>query len=121
MILRPVLEVAAHTGPSVARTYYPVSAGGEGVEASCEDVYRHVMSDLVLPVMLESSQSDTIAAKRSASLEFFHNLWKECHKAGSWFDNTTTGPNAGPYGPGGSSHGSSAAKQANVVSKRDDM
>lgn len=110
MILRPVLEVAAHTGPSVARTYYPVSAGGEGVEASCEDVYRHVMSDLVLPVMLESAQSDTIAAKRSASLEFFHNLWKECHKAGSWLDNTATGPNVGPYGPGGSSHGSSAVQ-----------
>jgi len=109
MILRPVLEVAAHTGPSVARTYYPVSAGGEGVEASCEDVYRHIMSDLVLPVMLESAQSDTIAAKRSASLEFFHNLWKECHKAGSWLDATTTGPTAGPYGPGGSSHGSAAA------------
>ena len=86
MILRPVLEVAAHTGPSVARTYYPVSATGEGVEASCEDVYRHIMSDLVLPVMLESAQSDTIASKRSASLEFFHNLWKECHKAGSWLD-----------------------------------
>lgn len=109
MILRPVLEVAAHTGPSVARTYFPVSAGGEGVEASCEDVYRHIMSDLVLPVMLESAQSDTIAAKRSASLEFFHNLWKECHKAGSWLDSTTTGPTAGPYGPGGSSHGSSSA------------
>lgn len=109
MILRPVLEVAAHTGPSVARTYYPVSAGGEGVEASCEDVYRHTMSDLVLPVMLESAQSDTIAAKRSASLEFFHNMWKECHKAGSWLDSTATGPTAGPYGPGGSSHTTSAA------------
>lgn len=106
-VLRPVLEVAAHTGPSVARTYYPVVAGGEGVEASCEDVYRRVVSDLVLPVMLEMTQSDTIPAKRAASLEFFHNFWKECHKAGSWLDKTTTGPNAGPYG--GSSGSSSAA------------
>lgn len=111
-ILRPVLEIAAHTGPSVARSYYPDSAGGEGVEASCELVYRQIMSDLTLPVMLESAQSDTIAAKRSASLEFFHNLWKECHKAGSWLDSTTTGPTAGPYGQGGSSHGASSAAPA---------
>jgi symplekin len=107
-LLRPVLEVAAHTGPSVARTYYPVVPGGEGVEASCEDVYKRVVSDLVLPVMLEMAQSDTIPAKRAASLEFFHNFWKECHKAGSWLEKTTTGLNVGPYGSGGSSHAVSA-------------
>ena len=117
-LLRPVLEVAAHTGPSVARTYYPVSAGGEGVEASCEDVYKRVLSDLVLPVMLEMAQSDTIPAKRAASLEFFHNLWKECHKAGSWLDKTTTGPNAGPYGSGGSSHAASATTLRNQQKRR---
>lgn len=104
-LLRPVLEVAAHTGPSVARTYYqPTPGGGDfGIEASCDDVYQRVVSDLVLPVLLEEAQSATIPAKRTASLEFFHNLWKECHKAGSWLDNTTAGPNAGPYGSGGGS------------------
>lgn len=103
-LLRPVLEVAAHTGPSVARAYYPVAAGGEGVEVSCANVYNSLISDLVLPIILEMAQSDTSPAKRAASLEFFHSFWKECHKAGSWLDKTTTGPNVGPYGPGGSSH-----------------
>jgi hypothetical protein len=45
-LLRPVLEVAAHTGPSVARTYYQ---GTEGVERSAQDVYERLVSDLVLP------------------------------------------------------------------------
>jgi symplekin len=97
-LLRPVLEVAAHTAPSVARTYYR-GVGAEGVEASCEDVYQRVVSDLVLPVLLEMAQSDTIPAKRGASLEFFRSLWKECHKAGSWLD-PSPGTNAGPYGSG---------------------
>ena len=98
ILLRPVLEVAAHTAPSVARTYYR-GAGAEGVEVSCEDVYQRVVSDLVLPVLLEMAQSDTIPAKRGASLEFFRQLWKEVHKPGSWLD-PGTGANAGPYGSG---------------------
>jgi symplekin len=102
IILRPVLEVAAHTGPSVARTYYR-GVGPEGIEASVEDAYERIISDLVLPVVLEIAQSDTIPAKRCASLEFFRNLWNEAHKAGSWLDSTNVmSPNSGPYGPGGS-------------------
>ena len=112
-LLRPVLEVAAHTGPSIARTYYSSLGGpGEGVEASCEDVYERVVSDLVLPFMLEFAQSDTIPAKRAASLEFFHTFWKECHKAGSWLDMTSTGPNVGPYGSGGGNYASSSDNPA---------
>lgn len=108
-LLRPVVEVAAHTGPSIARTYYSSLGGpGEGVEASCEDVYERVVSDLVLPFMLEFAQSDTIPAKRAASLEFFHIFWGECQKAGSWLDTTSTGPNMGPYGSGGGGHASSS-------------
>jgi symplekin len=99
-LLRPVLEVGAHTGPSVARTYY---RGVDGVEASVEDVYQRLVSDLVLPVMLEMAQSDTIPAKRGASLEFFRHLWKECHKAGSWLDQTVPGLQQGPYGSGSTS------------------
>ncbi len=101
-LLRPVLEVAAHTAPSVARTYYR-GVGAEGVEASCEDVYQRIVSDLVLPVLLEIAQSDTIPAKRGASLEFFRQLWTECHKAGSWLD-PNPGANAGPYGSGLAKH-----------------
>lgn len=100
-ILRPVIEVAAHTAPSVARTYHR-GVGPEGVEASMDDVYERIVSDLVLPVILQIAQSDTIPAKRGASLEFFRTLWKEYHKSGSWLDNTTTGPQQGPYGAGGS-------------------
>lgn len=38
-LLQPVMEVSAHTSPSVARTYYR-GVGAEGVEASCEVVYQ---------------------------------------------------------------------------------
>lgn len=102
-MLRPVIEVAAHTAPSVARTYHR-GVGPEGVESSMDDVYERIVSDLVLPVILEIAQSDTIPAKRGAGLEFFRSLWKEYHKSGSWLDNTTTGPQQGPYGAGGSHH-----------------
>jgi hypothetical protein len=71
-LIRPVLEVAAHTGPSVARTYYR-GTGPEGIEASVEEIYERTVSDLTLPVMLEIAQSDTNAAKRASSLEFFRN------------------------------------------------
>lgn len=97
-LLQPVMEVAAHTSPSIARTYYR-GIGAEGIETSCEEVYQQVVSDLVLPVLLEMAQSDTIPAKRGASLEFFRGLWKECHKPGSWLDRNQ-GANAGPYGSG---------------------
>jgi hypothetical protein len=79
LLLRPVVEVAAHTGPSVARTYYH-GVGAEGVEASCEDVYQRIISDCVLPVMWEMAQTDIIPAKRASCLEFFSTLWREYHK-----------------------------------------
>ena len=110
ILLRPVLEVAAHTAPSVARTY-STSTDPVALEASVETAYERVVSDLVLPVLLEMAQSDTIPAKRGASLEFFKMLWKEVHKAGSWLDDTVPGMNAGPYGPGVTTHSSSTAAQ----------
>jgi symplekin len=117
-LLRPVLEVAAHTGPSVARTYYK-GTGPEGIEASVEDAYEKTVSDLVLPFMLEMAQSDMIPAKRCASLEFFRTLYKECHKVGSWLDVTTVGLQAGPYGPGGSHHSAAGVTPAiRVITKR---
>lgn len=96
-LLRPVLEVAAHTTPSVARTYY---RGPDGVEVGVEEAFSRVVSDLVLPVLLEMAQSDVVPAKRATCLEFFRLFFKECANAGSWLDKSP-GPNAGPYGPGG--------------------
>ncbi|KAG7353532.1 symplekin tight junction domain containing protein [Nitzschia inconspicua] len=121
-LLRPVMEVAAHTAPSIARTYYQ-GVGAEGVEASCEEVYQRVVSDLVLPVLLEMAQSDTIPAKRGASLEFFRGLYKECQKPGSWLDVNHQNANAGPYGNGTSSskhhhHHSSSQRQPPAQIKR---
>jgi symplekin len=121
-LLRPVMEVAAHTAPSIARTYYQ-GVGPEGVEASCEEVYQRVVSDLVLPVLLEMAQSDTIPAKRGASLEFFRGLFKECQKPGSWLDVNYLNANAGPYGNGTSSskhhhHHSSSQRQPPAQLKR---
>ena len=116
ILLQPVLEVAAHTAPSVARTYYR-GVGAEGVEASCADVWERVVSDLVLPVLLEMAQSDTIPAKRGASLEFFRGLWKECHKPGSWLD-PSPGANAGPYGSGQQQRGHHQQRQPAAQNKR---
>lgn len=101
-LLRPVLEVAAHTGPSVARTYFRGTA--DGLDEAVENVYERLVSDLVLPVLLEVAQSDQVAAKRGAAIEFFRLFYKEIHKAGSWLDTTAPShsPAAGPYGSGGS-------------------
>jgi symplekin len=116
-LIRPVIEVAAHTAPSVARTYHR-GVGPEGIESSMDDVYQRIVADLVLPVMLEIAQSDSIPAKRGAGLEFFRTLWKEYHKSGSWLDNTTTGLQQGPYGAGGSHHHTVPANVANNPAMR---
>ena len=119
--LRPVMEVAAHTAPSIARTYYQ---GGvtvvEGIEASCDEVYHQIVSDLVLPSLFDIAQTDTSPAKRSASLEFFRTLFKEFQKPGSWLDvNYTNSANAGPYGSGNiSKRASSSQRQPPAQLKR---
>jgi len=100
-ILRPVLEVAAHIGPAMARTHSIYRVGQ--VDESVEEVYSRLNGDMILPVMLEVAQSDNIPAKRAAALVFFHSLYKESQMAGSYLDKTTTGPNSGPIGPGISS------------------
>lgn len=88
-LLRPVLEIAAHTGASIARTYY---RGGEGaVDVAVDGVYERIVSDLVLPTLLEIAR-DTSPTKRAASLEFLKSIFEEWHKNGSWLDN--------PYGSG---------------------
>ena len=111
--LRPVIEVAAHTAPSIARTYYQ---GGDsivdGVEASCDEVYQQIVSDLVLPSLFDIAQTDVVPAKRSASLEFFRTLFKEFQKSGSWLDtNHMNSANAGPYGSGNVGKRSSSSQR----------
>jgi symplekin len=114
-LLQQVLEVAAHTGPSVARTYFRGSTS-DGLDEAVESAYERLVSDLVLPVLLEVAQSDTIAAKRAATLQFFRNFYKESLKAGSWADQTTLSGAAGPYGAGGSS--SAAPLPRAVITRR---
>ena len=111
--LRPVIEVAAHTAPSIARTYYQGGVSiAEGVEASCDEVYQQIVSDLVLPSLLDIAQTDIVPAKRSASLEFFRTLFKEFQKPGSWLDvNYMNSANAGPYGSGNIGKRSSSSQR----------
>jgi symplekin len=111
--LRPVIEVAAHTASSIARTYYQGGlSAAEGVEASCDEVYQQIVSDLVLPSLFDIAQTDVVPAKRSASLEFFRTLFKEFQKPGSWLDaNYMNSANAGPYGSGNIGKRSSSSQR----------
>ena len=111
-LLRPVIEVAAHTAPSIARSYYQGGNSAEAVEASCDEVYQQIVSDLVLPSIFDIAQSAMVPAKRSASLEFFRTLFKEFQKPGSWLDiNYMNSANAGPYGGGNISKRSSSSQR----------
>ena len=85
ILLRPVVEIAAHTAPSIARTYYR-----QDIDETMDEVYERTISDLILPTILEIAQSDTSPAKRAATLEFFRQVWQETHKANSWLNH--------PYG-----------------------
>lgn len=84
-ILRPVLEIAAHSGPATARSNWR-GAYRATVDVAIEEVYKRLNSDLILPVVLESAQSDIIPAKRAASLSFFHSLYNEYKTQGSYLD-----------------------------------
>jgi symplekin len=122
-LLRPILELASHTGPSVARTYYRAATAGltdEEEQDSVDEVYERLVSDLVLPVILEMAQSETIPAKRAAALEFVRVLYREFHSAGSWLDHSVpaTSPQQGPYGSGKASKSSSSAVVPLAVAKR---
>mmetsp|Transcript_7025 Transcript_7025/g.10072 ORF Transcript_7025/g.10072 Transcript_7025/m.10072 type:complete len:1669 (-) Transcript_7025:301-5307(-) len=86
--LRPVLEIAAHVGPATARSH---AAYRPSIDAAVEEIYRRLNSDLVLPVLLESAQSDPTPSKRASALTFFHELYKEYKHAGSYLDPMTHG------------------------------
>jgi len=102
--LRPVLEIAAHVGPATARSKWR-AAFRPSVDVALEEVYKRLNSDLILPVLLESVQSDVVPAKRAASLGFFHNLYNEYKSPGSYLDYTEAGPGSGGVGFSGSVYG----------------
>mmetsp|Transcript_37656 Transcript_37656/g.84768 ORF Transcript_37656/g.84768 Transcript_37656/m.84768 type:complete len:1413 (+) Transcript_37656:394-4632(+) len=100
-VLRPVVEVSSHAGPSAARALAAGYPGLLSLDECVDEIYDRVNADLVLPVILESAQSDVVPAKRAASLALFHTLHREWARAGSYLDATTGAPSlAGPYGPG---------------------
>ena len=103
--LRPVLEIAAHLGPSTARSKWR-AAFRSSVDFAIEEVYKRLNSDLILPVLLESAQSDVVTAKRAAALGFFHSLYNEYKTSGSYLDYSEAGPGAGGLGFSGSLYGS---------------
>ena len=106
-LLRPVVETSSHAGPSAARMLASTYPRLLGLEECVDEIYTRVNSSLVLPVVLESAQSDAVPAKRAASLALFHTLYVEWSKGGSYLDATVAAGSssslAGPYGPGGSS------------------
>ena len=106
-LLRPVVETSSHAGPSAARMLASTYPRLLGLEECVDERYTRVNSSLVLPVVLESAQSDAVPAKRAASLALFHTLYVEWSKGGSYLDATVAAGSssslAGPYGPGGSS------------------
>lgn len=105
-ILRPVVEVSSHAGPSTARALSSNYPHILSLDLCVDEIYTRVNSELVLPVVLESAQSDLVPAKRSAALALFHTLHVEWQKAGSYLDGSTNAPSlAGPYGPGVTSGG----------------
>ena len=115
-ILRPVVEVSSHSGPSTARALASTYPHLLSLDICVDEIYSRVISELVLPVVLESAQSDIIPAKRAASLALFHTLHVEFQKAGSYLDITTNAPTlAGPYGPGITSGGAISAPPFNAA------
>lgn len=84
-ILRPVLEIAAHTGPSTARAHWR-QAFRNSIDDAVEEVYRKLNAELILPELKDSAQSDLVPAKRAAALAFFHNLYTEYKTQGSYLD-----------------------------------
>ena len=85
-ILRPVLEIAAHTGPATARSKWHQSAYRPTIDLALEEIHHRLNEELIFPVLLESAQSDLIPSKRAAALGFFHNLHSEYKSPGSYLD-----------------------------------
>ena len=115
-ILRPVVEVSSHAGPSTARALVSTYPHLLSLDVCVDEIYSRVNSELILPVVLESAQSDIIPAKRAVAVALFHTLWKEWQMAGSYLDTTTNAPTlAGPYGPGITHGGAISAPPFNAT------
>ena len=116
-VLRTVVEVSAHSGPASARMLASNYPGLLTVEECVDEIYDRINSALVLPVILESAQSDMVPAKRAASLACFHAFHVEWQRGGSYLD-TTGGvlSLAGPYGAGATVSSSSSSFSAPQLS-----
>ena len=108
-LLRPILELSSHLSPSSARAVHSSFPEVYDLETITDTIYTKINSELILPVLLESAQSEIVPAKRAASLKMFHLLFVEWGRSGSWLDSsgggaggTGSGMSAtlGPYGPG---------------------
>ena len=101
-LLRPILEISSHVSSSAARAVHASFPEVYDLESVVDTIYTKINSELILPVLLESAQSEVIPAKRAASLKMFHLLFVEWSKAGSWLEGSggsmTSG--LGPYGAG---------------------
>eukprot|EP00804_Cyclotella_cryptica_P030015 CCRYP_016934-RA/>CCRYP_016934-RA protein AED:0.02 eAED:0.02 QI:195/1/1/1/1/1/5/1392/1381 len=97
-VLRPVVEVSAHIGPASARAVHASYPDVYGLEFCVDAVYTRINSELILPVLLESAQSEMIPAKRAASLRMFHVLYGEWSAPGSYLDGGAVTSSLGPYG-----------------------
>jgi symplekin len=73
------------------------------LESVVDTIYTKINSELVLPVLLESAQSEMMPSKRAASLRLFHELYTEWSKSGSWLDGGVMAISLGPYGSESSS------------------
>jgi len=82
-VLRPVVEVAAHVGPATARSH---ASFRPNVEFCIEEIYGKLNSDLILPLLLESAQSEMNSMKRAAALQFFVTLYREYKSSKSYLD-----------------------------------
>ena len=65
----PVVEVACHAGPSTARALTSNYPHLLNLDLCVDEIYTSVNTKLVLPVVLESAQSDIVPAKRMKLLD----------------------------------------------------
>ena len=106
--LAPVLEIGAHVGPATARHH---AAYRPTIDASIEEVYHRLNSDLILPVLLESAQSDLVASKRAAALGFFHALYRESTQPGSYLEPISVSGSSSLYGHGSTNTNNAALRK----------
>jgi hypothetical protein len=94
-VLTPIIETSSHVATMNGRTIVSSFPEVYDLEVVMDTIYTKINSELVLPVLLESAQSEMNPPKRAASLRMFHLLFVEWNKSGSWLDtNSSSGGNS---------------------------